>query len=440
MKILHYITQRKRAFTGLGLGLLLVLLSGCASSELKPLMPTPVLISELEVGPLDHVPIGQRWTPRQVYYVTTRERDLDFKYVFYTNKEAKQASLGLALVEFGDPDLGWDDLHQLSRIPVREVDVPLSISGIVEAGKFRSPSNPKALDRKGSTDWWLADLNASIDDARDKDILIYVHGAKVDFYNACIFAAQLDHFMGRDMTSIAFSWPTRQNIFAYSFGDDVNRAYRSAATLADLLELLAANSNARDINIVSWSAGGRLVTKALADLRARHPDLNHEGLQKKLRIGTVYFAASDVPRAEFLQALPSIDAISDRIVVTTSDNDGALNQAQRFMGGGPRIGQVASDLSEKEKQIVLATENLEVVDLSTGSEERGFNIDGHRYWFDHPWASSDVILAIRSDLDPENRGLNPTKNRIHWMVPPDYPERLHEYMIRPDLELRRPTK
>ena len=68
--------------------------------------------------------------------------------------------------------------------------------------------------------------------ARDKDILVYVHGAKVNFYNACAFAAQLDHFMGRDMTSMAFAWPTRQNILAYGTGADLKRAYRAARALA----------------------------------------------------------------------------------------------------------------------------------------------------------------------------------------------------------------
>jgi esterase/lipase superfamily enzyme len=77
----------------------------------------------------------------------------------------------------------------------------------------------------------LSDLNYAINSARNKDLIVYVHGAKVNFYNACAFTAQLDHFMGRDMTSLAFAWPTHQNIFSYGVGTDLKRAYRAAEAL-----------------------------------------------------------------------------------------------------------------------------------------------------------------------------------------------------------------
>ena len=65
------------------------------------------------------------------------------------------------------------------------------------------------------------------------------------------------------------------------------------------------------------------------------------------------------------------------------------------MGGGPRIGHIAKDLNEDERRVFLGADRLEVVDWSRGIEVRGFDIIGHRYWFNHPWASSDMILAIR---------------------------------------------
>ncbi|MCH8169023.1 MAG: alpha/beta hydrolase, partial [Proteobacteria bacterium] len=126
--------------------------------------------------------------------------------------------------------------------------------------------------RAGDVRWLLENLSDAIGQARDKDVLIYVHGAKVNFYNACAFTAQLDHFMGRDMTSVAFSWPTRQNIFSYAFGSDVRRAYDSGAALATLIELLAMVTPARRIHVLCWSAGGRVTTRALTTLRERHPD------------------------------------------------------------------------------------------------------------------------------------------------------------------------
>jgi hypothetical protein len=75
--------------------------------------------------------------------------------------------------------------------------------------------------------------------------------------------------------------------------------------------------------------------------------------------------------------------------------------------------------------------------VSRGWEGRGFDITGHRYWFDHPWASTDLILAIRSDLGPRERALDPTELDLLFGIPGDYPERLRELLTREDLEIRK---
>ena len=415
-----------------------LLVAGCAGPRVQPLMPTPVLFSELERGPLDHIPVEQRWTPRRVYYATTREREPDLQRIDYNNNESDRISVGMSLIGFGGPDITWSELNEFSRSADRPKPVDLSIAGLIEAGYFTLDEDGNTLDPNGSTAWLISDLNASIESARDRDLLIYVHGAKVNFYNANAFAAQLDHFMGRDMTSMAFSWPTRQNIFAYGTGGDVRRAYRNSAALVALIELLARDSVARRIHIVTWSAGGRLVTQALSDLYARHADAGDD-LRERFRLGTVYFAAADVPGDEFIRALPRIDQLAQRVVVTSSSNDGALRMAQRFMGGDSRLGQLREQpLSDDQLDTVLNAERLEVIDMSRGAEQRGFDITGHRYWFDHPWASSDLILAVRSDLDADERALQAQSTRILWALPADYPERLAETLSRPGLQIRRP--
>jgi esterase/lipase superfamily enzyme len=412
-------------------------LSGCGGVPVEPLMPTPVLYTELGMGPLDHIPEDQRWNPRRVYFATNRGRNPDLQRIQYTNRESQRVSVGLALIGFGSPPMTWADLNAASKTGQREKPVPLSITGILEAGRFTPVPDGGARDPVGSTAWLLDDLNASIQAARDRDLLVYVHGATVNFYNACAFAAQLDHFMGRDMTSLAFSWPTRQNLFAYGFGQDLARAYRAAPALASLLDLLASHSDARRIHLLAWSAGGRVVTAALSDLWSRHPGATPKFFQNRYRLGTVYYAASEVPRDDFLKALPALNALARRVVVTASAHDQALKLARTFMGGGPRIGEINRELTEAQRQIVFGADRLEVVDLSRGSEWRGFDITGHRYWFDHPWASSDMLLTIRSDLGPAERGLQGTALDLLWWMPPDYPDRLRAFMLRPDLELRR---
>lgn len=399
-------------------------------------MPTPVLFTELDVGPLDHIPENQRWNPRRVYYATTRKREDDLQRIDYGNAESDAVSVGMALIGFGGPNLSWSDLNDYSRRADRPKIVDLSIAGLVEIGHFvPGGDDHETQDVGGAAAWLIADLNSSIESARDRDLLIYVHGAKVNFYNANAFAAQLDHFMGRDMTSLAFAWPTRQNIIAYGSGGDLQRAYRAAPALASLLELLARDSVARRIHIVCWSAGGRVVNSALEQLHARHAGAGQD-LHQRFRIGTVYFAAADVPGEEFLEALPALNDLATRIVVTVSSKDSALEVARIFMGGGARIGQRNRELSPEQLDVVMAADRLEVVDVSRGWEGRGFDITGHYYWFDHPWASSDLILAVRSDLGPDERALAATDLDLLWGIPADYPERLRISLTRKDLEIR----
>jgi esterase/lipase superfamily enzyme len=413
-----------------------VLLQGC-SVNVEPLMPTPILFEVNDFGPLDRIPVSEHWNLRNVYYATTRERTANLQKIDYSNRESEAVSVGMTLIGFGSNGMTWEDLSAASRSAERAETVPLSIAGIMEAGSYRYDAAGDVTDTTGAASWLLSSINESIETARDKDILIYVHGAKVNFYNASVFAAQLDHYMGRDMTAIAFSWPTRQNILAYGFGDDKARAYRSADALASFVKVLAEKTKARRINILCWSAGGRLVTAAMKELRAWQPEETPQQLSDRYRLGVVYYAAADVPVDEFVDALPAINDLAQHIIVTGSSNDGALQSATRLMGGATRIGQNSVELTDEQRKTVLAADRLEYIDLSRGSEKRGFDITGHRYWFNHTWASSDMLLAIRTDLDPEERGLEQGDQPLLWWMPDDYPQRLTRFRSLAPEDLRR---
>jgi esterase/lipase superfamily enzyme len=413
--------------------LALLWLAGCGVG-VEPLMPTPVLYTECGFQPLEHIPENERWTPRRVYYATNRQRTGSQQKIEYGNKPGNEVIMGLTLIGFGGPHMTWAELTEVSTESKRHEVVKLSIAGVVEAGRY-DPTEPTAEalspDQAG---WVIEDMNDAIADARDKDVLIYVHGAKVNFYNACAFAAQLDHFMGRDMTSIAFSWPTRQDIFAYLGGGDVQRAYDSAAVLASLVELLADGTDARRIHILSWSAGARVATATFLRLRERNPDESLDALRERLRIGTAYFAAGDIPTLEFVEALPTVYGLCDRVVVTVTQHDEALKTASVTMGGGARLGQIPAKqvLTDEQREEIGKMKRIEIVDVSRGAEERGFDITGHRYWFNHPWASSDVLLAIRTDLSAEERGLVSGGQPLLWVMPADYPQRLKEILTSGD--------
>jgi len=67
-----------------------------------------------------------------------------------------------------------------------------------------------------------------------------------------------------------------------------------------------------------------------------------------------------------------------------------------------------------------------MIDVSLNHEFRGFDIDGHHYWYRHPWMSSDIIFLMRTDLPPAARGLTPSQMEGIWYLSSDYPEKARE--------------
>ena len=71
-------------------------------------------------------------------------------------------------------------------------------------------------------------------------------------------------------------------------------------------------------------------------------------------------------------------------------------------------------------------DNFEIIDLSRGKEQRGFDIVGHHYWYRHPWASSDILFLLRTDLPAEQRGLSFSEDGQVWYLDPQYPQRIRK--------------
>lgn len=143
-------------------------------------------------------------------------------------------------------------------------------------------------------------------------------------------------------------------------------------------------------------------------------------------MGAVIFAAADVSIDDFLHRLPGISDLSRQVVVTISDGDDVLKTASVVMGGAPRMGTDEAELIEEEFAMFRAIQNLEIVDLSRGKEDRGFDITGHHYWYRNPWASSDIIFLLRTDLPGHRRGLSPSEDQQIWFLGPNYPVQVRD--------------
>lgn len=386
-------------------------------------MVTPLIYHQGGIDPLAHVDPSHRTTSQQVFYATNRARvtgSFDDPRA-YGNTPTATLQLGMARIQFGE-DLSWGDLHEATRSTERDGQITLRLTDVWEHGSvvFKDlEHDPIATD---GSDRFFAAVNAQLAVATDPEIMVYVHGAKVNFYDACMYAAELNHFAGRDMVALAFAWPTHQDIFRYLSGEDVERGRASARTFDSLLRVLAKRTDARRINIVCWSAGGRVVSRALEDLSHWEDRLQED--PSASRLGTVLFAAPDVSVHDFVESLPEIDRVAERVIITSSDDDVALKKASQFMGGGQRIGTIAESMPEQEREALMRSSDVELLDVSGGKGKRGFDITGHRYWFRHPWVASDLVLAIRTRLSASQRGLAPTSIENVWYFPADYPQRV----------------
>ncbi len=397
-----------RSIAALALVMGLLSLVSCVPKP-KPqwLMPAPQIYQKGGVNPFGGLAQKQKGTKLPVYYATNRNP----AGRYYGSSVGPRLRFGVADVAIGNESDNWDSLAKASQEATRATPLPLRLLDFDEFG---------TNDQETHAPEWLRKVGETVRQSRSKDVLVYVHGAKVEFFHSCAFAAEVSHFTGREITPVAFDWPTHPEILSYITRIDINHGIRSAEQLAELVRVLSTQSAIRRIHLVSWSAGARVLSRAMVKLGGDQP----HSLRSRYRIGTTVFAASDVPERDFLERLPAIHALSDRVLVYLSDRDSTLKWSSLLLGGGRRLGVEPVSPTEEELSALRRHPRLEVVDTSYGRIERGFDITGHRYWYQHPWVSSDLMVTLRTDADPAERGLRPTTTKGVWFFAPDYGDRI----------------
>lgn len=401
-----------------------LLITSCAAPTTYHLMPVPVMFADSSVDPFSHLPEELKKQRFSVYYATNRQPASRQSTEPYSNAQDSTLHFGRAIVRMGDPDTSWQSLQYESLSTDRNAPVSISLESIEEIASLPESYNESSDDLPDHLGVFFKQINRELSLVDDKEIMVYVHGTKVDFRNAAILASEVEHFGGRDFVSLAYAWPSHQNILSYVVGIDLQRARDSSGVLADTLSLLSRHTIAEKINILSYSAGCRVASKALAELRDRFPYYNQNNLRQKFRIGSVIFAAADVEIDLFLERLSAAGELADQVVITVSDKDNALQAAKKYMGGPLRAGTEEAVNEEVSYLLNHSLENVSIIDVSLGQEIRGFDIVGHHYWYRHPWMSSDIIFVMRTDLPPSRRGLQTTEPRGLWYLPVEYPARV----------------
>ncbi len=108
----------------------------------------------------------------------------------------------------------------------------------------------------------------------------------------------------------------------------------------------------------------------------------------------------------------------EKRTIYSSSKDSALG-VSKWLFGRDRLGQVVtSKLSKRVKEYFLQNNKLVIIDASdTFGADSG---NGHAYFRQSPWTSSDILATLALDLKPGERGLERVDDSPIWSFSEDY--------------------
>ena len=406
---------------------LTVTMFACASQ--KPyeinLMPAPDIYEDggivpfTDDNPIENIPYAG------ILYATDRLPAAD-ENENYVNERGGVLRLGSARIKLGTGTVTWEEARRISLLKNRTEKYPLQVTGVEEIGildRSISVFTPPELipDDLRLTARHFADfVNAKLETSKKKDVFIYVHGYKVVFENPILVATELWHFLGYDGVFIAFAWPSTPETLAYA--SDLETALHSSHNLRIFLEYLAEETHAERIHIIGYSAGTRVVINALAQMMFISRNKDYAAAQHH-RLGHVILVGSDFERYLFGVYLnEGLMKIPESLTVYASGEDKALVISRRLFRR-ERLGQLnANALPSQAIKYLRKTPTLHLIDVTEA--EGATTGNGHAYFRKSPWASSDILMTLMYDLNPDKRGLVRQTEKPIWSFPEDYIQRL----------------
>lgn len=400
----------------------LLLLSGCQPTVY--LMPTPQGLISGQHDPFDPTDPAAKGNQVAVAYATNRlplgvHGDRSYLTLFDDT-----IRLGTAHLQIGPEDLPANALHQQSTGAKR--DTPLALKLVRASEKALLPAASSADTLTPDLRAFFDEVNTALAQSASKHLLVYLHGANNNFYRSMSQAAQFHHFTGRKVVMLAFSWPSAESLLRYAV--DVNNARKTVPVLVQLLDLLAAHTDAKKIDLLAYSAGAQLLSPALAQLRQDNARVDAATLRARLRLGEIYFAAPDVDFRGFLNDLGNYIDLVDNVTLAINPGDFVLGLSA-FEHGTSRAGRPdPNELTPEERDLVSRKTRVLPFDVLWVDPETIPALSGgsHDFWYRHPWVSTDVLLQLLFRARPAERGLaqTPDSDARIWYFPADYAEHI----------------
>jgi esterase/lipase superfamily enzyme len=225
---------------------------------------------------------------------------------------------------------------------------------------------------------------AFINEFKNDDVFVYIHGYRNTFEESLLRSAQLQHDLEFPGKVVAFSWPSEGTYWGY--GHDETAARDSPAYLESLLgRLLAEGSSKRKVHILAHSMGNRILLNAIQSL-------HDKGVVKPggPQLGYVLLAAADVDGATYGQRNIALFKSCKRVTFYSAADDAALILSQGKHVNKPIGLEVICD---KDHMDTIQADKLTSV----------FNSLGHSYHAESEAILEDIRKLINFDLSPLDR-------------------------------------
>ena len=195
-------------------------------------------------------------------------------------------------------------------------------------------------------------------------------------------------------------------------------------------EITAGRLSATKINLIAHSSGAEVAGTVLRELGLMSHNLTPQQRNQKWKIGDVLLVApdisTDVARERILKE--DLRGMFDRLAVYTSKNDTALRWAKYVLYRATRIGSVREDtLTQADRDWLGKAKNVTLINVDSQPNGDPVEHSHHRY---SGSTLSDMLLCLRSDLSPDERGLVRDEGNLIWQFADDYETRVTKAAIR----------
>ena len=415
---------------------LMISVSSCSSSRRYKinLMPAPAVFEDGAVDPLPKGTPPVSYDDFRILYATDRKPSDDpDNRPFYLDEAGFIIRLGEARIKAGPAGTDWETVRHISLAKKRSEDYPLEVVSVDENGYL--PSTYSFLTRSIPESTLAGQRGRKFADEVDermaasgvKDVYVYLHGFRVKFDIPALVAAELWHFLGYRGAFISYSWASTPSLFAYFA--DLEAAVILARKFRLFLTYLAEETQAEKIHIIAFSAGSRLVVRALHQLALLRKEDPNKEIRREVRIGNVIIVGGDISHEEFGVAMADgLLRIPERTTIYVSSADRPLAFVRRLFRR-ERLGEMwAEELPARAANFLSANPSLQFIDV-TGAADSTYG-NGHSFFRKSPWVSSDLIALLGYDLGAAQRGLEKDEDLLVWTFPPDFIERLRKELAK----------